>query len=422
MIRFQFTYLGGQVAQALLFGCLVVGFSVHAQERQFHTWTDLSGSYKVEASFVRINGDSVELQDKLGKPLKVPLSKLSLDSQLQAKKLANPKAFEKPATSASSLAIPTDIGPSPFPPNPTIEQFMDTLIRESKVKNPSVVWHAVPKEMQTEIDSLVVKGVNMAGTSILTQVRSLLGNVGKIVREKKQFILAHPQVVSNPPVASALTDSWKEISAVSDVLTDRSFWAASNFQTGKIGPWFCALQTKLGPPSEALTKKLLELAPPGTPGISAGSLDEMKYKVLSKSADTAQLELTVAGQPPTKVDFKRVGESWLPVQIADQWKEQFAMARAAMDGLSEDKIKETRLLVGATLTTVGGFVSNLANAESQDEFNQVISQIMVLAQQGAGQALGGPPPGLQPGIQQPGNPPAGGQPSRPAKPNFRGDR
>jgi hypothetical protein len=59
-----------------------------AAERSWRTWTDDSGTYKVEAKYLRIEGNTVFLkQKKDGKELKVPLDRLSTPDREIAKRL-----------------------------------------------------------------------------------------------------------------------------------------------------------------------------------------------------------------------------------------------------------------------------------------------------------------------------------------------
>jgi len=48
-----------------------------ATPRALRTWTDSTGRFKVQARFVRIDGDTVVVEDEQGQQRGVPLSRLS---------------------------------------------------------------------------------------------------------------------------------------------------------------------------------------------------------------------------------------------------------------------------------------------------------------------------------------------------------
>jgi hypothetical protein len=154
-----------------------------------------------------------------GREAKVGLSSLSLDSHLQAVKLANPAAFSKPLPKAEikqeiKVEIPElslnvdEMLRSPFPSNPTIEQFLDILQREHAAGNFFVDWHAIPPKMQSDIEDLVVKSVEVVGPTTVNQIRILLRDLNTIVQDKQEFILAHPMVASQPQLVAQLEKHW----------------------------------------------------------------------------------------------------------------------------------------------------------------------------------------------------------------------
>ncbi len=81
---------------------------LYGQDSKLTKWEDVSGAFKIEAEFVRMDGDNVLLKNSQGKELRIPLAKLSIGSQLQAKKLANPALFEKPKAKPSPTTQPAN--------------------------------------------------------------------------------------------------------------------------------------------------------------------------------------------------------------------------------------------------------------------------------------------------------------------------
>lgn len=96
--------------------CLSVGTLSFSQER---TWTDKSGKYKVEASFIRIVDGQLKLKRLDNKKeIFVPLSRLSAEDQAAAKNMMarlnlNPND-EKPTTSKKSLKLKAEVKLSNF--------------------------------------------------------------------------------------------------------------------------------------------------------------------------------------------------------------------------------------------------------------------------------------------------------------------
>lgn len=376
-------------------------------------WTDNTEKTTIEAEFVRMAEGAVILK-RDGKEISVPLAKLSMGSHLQALKLAKPDAYSKAPTKASAGIEQTAestrlLNESPFAENQTIEQFLETIGTELQNGNGTVFWHALTPEMQADVEDLVVTAVDAGGKGMMVQVRSLMKNVGTLVREKKSFILAYPLIASNQQAAKDLERSWPEISEVVEAITDKSNWDSANFKAGNVGPWVAGLSAKLGKPyynAVDLTMRSVHKAP----------LDELlSYKIISKTDKSATIQLILSpgkdpktGQAPKPLpspplELLNVSGKWLPKDLVENWKSSIASAKPQL----ESEMPK----VSAGLSFVIPLVSSLANAKSQQEFNQALQGIMepIMATLGpnglAGMQGGNGPPG---GFGGPGGPPGGG--------------
>jgi hypothetical protein len=49
--------------------------------KEIRTWSDSSGSFSIEAKFVKFNGNDVVLEDKTGKVMNVPITRLSTEDR-----------------------------------------------------------------------------------------------------------------------------------------------------------------------------------------------------------------------------------------------------------------------------------------------------------------------------------------------------
>jgi len=81
---------------------------------EVRTWTDATGKFKREASFQRLDGDSVVLQTADGKGLKIPLDRLAAADQAYVKK-ATAKPDDDPFQAFEPASKPTAASDSPPP-------------------------------------------------------------------------------------------------------------------------------------------------------------------------------------------------------------------------------------------------------------------------------------------------------------------
>lgn len=418
------------VAPLALAVCLTGSPSAWAQasaEGEPQSWVDATGSFKIEAKFVKLEGTHVVLLTSEGKQLNVPYAKLSLSSQLQAKKAADPSAFKPPEF--PSAYAPPPIAANPFPEDPTIEQFIDTFRAELKAERADVLWHAMPADMQSEVESIVIKLAEIAGPKTFKQMQAVLPNLLTIVRDKRSMILANQRIARQPELAKNLAEILPASEPMIEVLTRPTTWSSQNFKPGKVGPWLVALMNDLTKSNKKLQEIAQRLMPEMAPGKAAAGnqaaatsqgypeaqgygqgypaqgapsgqtaaapkkpidLMEASYKVLEKTTDTAKVEFQGANGAKEEVVFKKVGGRWLPQPLADNWQVQFAAVRSALDGMDQTAIDQVRTGISSGLTFVNGVLGSLANAKTQQEFDQLINPFAGQFEQGfRGFAQGG---------------------------------
>jgi hypothetical protein len=392
-------------------------------------WVSSQGK-AIEADFVRLDEETLTLRLKTtGKEVSVPLPSLSLESHLQALKLAEPEAFAKPLLQAPVKPVIEDFEPSftlsgeellksPFPSNPTIEQFLDTFIAEVERGNVFVTWHALPPKMQTDVETLMFRVLGAVKPPQWVQVRALMKSVKTIVQEKKEFILGYPDVASQAEMVQSLDADWHKLAAFTASITTEANWQKENFEQGKILPWVANISALLAP----YVVEGLESA------VASGAPKLLQYTIKNQSAATAEVEILFGPMPPIVTRFQKVGQIWLiPAQMN-------AMRSSVDQGLAQIPPNLDTSPISAVLLGVNAVAGSLARASTQAEFNEAIEQLKMLVPQspggpggfsvpgGGGSAPGSNPPGAGgPSFSPPGGGGAGGSGgNRPGRPSAAG--
>ena len=381
---------------SLTFASSTVVCAQGTDEKPTLTWVDESGSHKIEAKFVKLDGPNVVLLTALGKQINVPYSKLNLSSQLQAKKLDNPQAFEPPKLPSSFAAPP--LPENPYPEDPTIDEFLEIFQTSLKEGRAEGLWYALPPDMQNEIELIVVKAADIAGPKFFKQLQSVLPNVLSIVRDKRSFILSHPRLVRMPEVVKPLSVLLPAIEPVLEVLTKPARWSSENFKGGKVGPWIVDFSNDLIASEKQVVAALSQLQV-FKASMKGFDIESLTYKVLEKTADTAKVEINVAKQPKQVINYKKIGRTWLPVETADNGLASLVEARNYLERMDKAAIDQLRLNLSSGLTMANGVLGSLANAKTQMEFNQLIDPFIGGMEPMMRQALG---PTGRPGM--PGSP------------------
>lgn len=383
-------------------------------------WVSVQGT-AIEAVFVRMAEDKVVLEmSKTGKEVTVSLSSLSLESHLQALKLANPQAYNKPLVKADVAPPPEPFVPeitlsgdelleSPFVSDSSLENFLETLNTELERGNTFVAWHALPPRMQTDVEKILGKVLGSVKPQQMIQLRTLFKSIRTVIVDKQEFIFGHPAFASQPGSAAQLRQEWPMFQSLAEAVCAEENWQIENFGATKVVPWVANMSARIGPFVHAGMKDVKQVQ---------GQV--VNYNITSQSSDGGEVELSLAGAPgPLKVRVQKFEKIW----IVPEWMS--AMRGGVDQALPQvaDGIDTSALSIG--LLGVNAIAGKIARASTQEEFNEAIAELETLpgvkevseavrnqvAMQAAGQGMAPPaagqgmsPPGVGKGMA----PPAGG--------------
>ncbi len=367
------------------------------------TWTDSSGKFKIQASFVRMEGNQVVLKKSDGSEVKVPLSKLSSASQQLAKGASASSKPLKPNASSNAAS-------SKLNADATIEQFLDHMKAMTEAKDYSFVWDSLPASYQSDIESIV----RQVGKELDPATHKALVDTKKqiiyLLQQKKQFVLnTHVLPMLNDPKVG---DAYDPVVTALDTVLAIDMFSPDALQKQEIKVLATNYLLKAGPALDKLKSQLEALGmAPAESGMT--NVNSMNYKVKSIDSNKAEVTFSVEGQPDQTEVFVKVEGRWVPEKIASNWKKNIAeMKKHLAENFSRSKQQEFE-------TGIKQFNANvlepLAKVQTQEEFDQFIQPLGMLAMMftGGGMPLNGgqemPPfgPGAEPFA--PGEPPAFGE-------------
>lgn len=406
-------------------GTLAVGPTAFAQEaNEKLKWTDISGARTIEAKFVRLDGDNVVLEKADGSEVTVPLNKLNLKSQAQAKRMANPRAFEKkpsstenmkPDTKSSDSAAgksttePKADAPAASAPNRvtlakgvSAADTLKTVLEEYKKGNYGVVMDTMPPETTQLLTELISKASGKLNKSSFDSIKTLFKRSAKVMGEKKQFIMNYPKVPSEvKPRLSAHYDTL--VSLLNDIVASPAadYKALTDGDVEKVLPVILRLADVYGTkfietekqldPNGAAAKTPVFISLWNTP-IPRTSLNPENMRIINENGDQAQLEFVGISGTKESINLQRIDGRWLgaETEITRAGMEQMKQQIAQVDSVDPAQMSG-QLTLG--LAVVGGLIGQLERAKTQEEFNQQMDQLF----EAAGQMVpGGGVPGLPP--------------------------
>lgn len=381
-----------------------------AQRGDVTTWTRSDGK-KVDAEFKRMDGNNVVLLTKDGKEAKVPLNKLSKESQQMAKDAAKaalsapakkepkkePKNEPKNEPSKSEPSSEGDTTSGEIPEIPVVsfssslsaQEFYDIIGRELDKNNAAVLWDAMPSKYQSDIEELMEIQMKPVDPALAKTLSSTAKKLVAVLREKKSFVLNNPKVKQLPPSTVNMEKLYDpmidfvETAMVSNAV-DVSKLSRSQYRE--------LMANSLG--------KLLEKGRKLVPGFPMADPKVIeKYTHLKVTKDSSGNEsLNVDGQ---MIKLVNIEGRWLPEPMVQQWPQIIEQAKSQSKMQTPEMVAQGTAQVKFIIASVVlPTIAELKSAETQGDFDQLVDDKITMVQGMIGGMLGGAGgPGGRPGAQ-----------------------
>jgi hypothetical protein len=351
--------------------CLIwLGTAALVHGRTPMTWTDKTGKHKVEAEFVKLDGTTLVLKRTDGKVIELSITNLDAASQNQARQAAREALLEKPAAPAASGSNAPVIK---FPANATAKEFVDLVIAEVKKKNNLVYWDALPASYQKDVEEVANLAISKVDPAIFVQIENVGKRAIKVLRTKKEMVLATPMVqqvpgdVQLPRIYDPAVDLL-EAYVVSDFLKPQ------RIKEGRIRDLLGNYMRN----ANAKMEQLIAVLPADLPfrdQFAVGIPEGFRYE-LEEIGSKASLKLLYREQPPVPMVLVQEQGRWLPEQLVENWSAQVKQIKAQIQNVTPEQMAQAKQQVGAVIgLTINPVIGQLENASSQAEFDEAINNI-----------------------------------------------
>ncbi len=358
--------------------------SLVAQE----TWTDVTGEKTLTAEFVKLEGVQLTLKKADGKEVVLPLSKLDDKSRLKARAIARDGGVSDSASSSSGTPPSKNVAPVAFPASSTAQEFMDVILQELESKNPIVLWDALPASKQNQVQEVVKLASTKIEQRTLNLIKKFRTDLLTAVRGKKEFVL-NSRVIPIPPDQKAiLAGSYDALVALIEAYIPAEWMDAAYLQKTPIREVLSTYMTRIVRKADALEKSLPNDSPfKAMLTQASGSVTATAETV---SSNEARVTMNAPGVPGAPMKFVLSEGRWLPQDLLDNWDQALAQATSVLEAANP---KEIHMGVGQGMLFANGLLGAISSAETQEEFDEQIGQLMNLAQMGGGMMPPGGPPG-----------------------------
>ncbi|MBU6238375.1 MAG: hypothetical protein KGQ51_11135 [Planctomycetes bacterium] len=391
--------LARQVLVALSFA-MTLGVTTYSQERSIRDpleWVDRSGDYRVEARFVKLDGNAVVMKTVDGLDLRIPFDQLSKESVDQAKAIAAAKNSgksmftPKESSGDSTPSDSSDSSPSSISlENLDAKSFVAKVVRELEKRNITVLWDAMPASKQKDIEKIIAAFATRLDPKSFDMLRKTRNTALDIARKQQKFVIGSSVFQIPSDVKESLNGAYPYMVDFVDALITKELFDPKRLQAGNmrsfIDDWKKGLNSSI--------EKLATTLPEGDPGRAALLESKIDYTLESNSSDTATMKLQSPAGPmgpgqEVSLELIRAEGRWIPKQMVDGWESGVGQTLAAVNTINGEQVHQQ---LQGFLFLLNAPLQTLKNAKSQEEFDKTL---MDIAQ--AFQGMAGNVPGAAPG-------------------------
>ena len=250
---------------------------------------------------------------------------------------------------------------------------------------PVVIWDALPESYQKDVHELVHNLMGKVDGSFYNSIADTSKKLTKVLKEKKQFILAHPMVAQQMPNKAEVEKQWDQIVGILDSILSSDLGKYETAKTVNVGAFLDTTGSKI----MADLTNAAKLASTGERRSEANEMLDMyeklkkiKATMVKESGDTATVKVEMPGEETKETEFVRIEGKWLPKEMVDGWKEMMTEARKALSGIDAAELKKNTDQAFDIIGKVNGVLDQLDKAKTQEKFNAAINGLMALMQGG----------------------------------------
>ncbi|GAB4221995.1 MAG: hypothetical protein Kow0062_17400 [Acidobacteriota bacterium] len=248
------------------------------------------------------------------------------------------------------------------------------LAHDLAAGHPETAWEALPASYREDVQSLLREATERLDGQLWDASFRTLGKLGRVIEEKREFILANPMLQSQKEAIPGLERTLDGMASTLHTLAESDLASFDRLAELDIGEFLATTGVEL-------MAKLRSIPAAEGEESWADSFDKLgrtTVTVLSREDGRAVLRIEVPDEEPREEAWVRVEDRWVPEEIASSWSENISKMRDAIRGAEATDTEEKRQAAMMQLAVVDGVLDQLLATKTAEEFNSKIGAIFGL--------------------------------------------
>ncbi len=248
---------------------------------------------------------------------------------------------------------------------------IQTVITEFANGNGGILWQAMPTSYQTDVSDLLHLAGSKIDSELYDKSFATIASLAEVIDQQQAFILNTSFMAERSAEELAqLEAALPAIVGLVETITSSELASTTGLLNFNGQEFFDTTVSKL----TQYTETLGQLA--GEESMLSGYINAV-VSVVEADDVQATLLTTIPGQEPLEQVFTKVEQRWVPSEMANGWAAEIAEAKAELDATSMEDVAAQKPQIMGVLTMIDGVLTQLAAAETQEQFDQSLKGAMM---------------------------------------------
>ena len=238
------------------------------------------------------------------------------------------------------------------------------------------LWDSLPKSYQSDVEGIVHTFGEKADAEVYNEALKTASAAANLLESKKSIILELIKESAPPNKKDQLASIEKNYDSIVGLLkaiVDSDAKTIDGLKVLDIAKFCADIQPH--------TKTLAELAAIADKDMDISKVKAATVKLLSKSDDKAEVEVSMEGKKPQKFKVVKVEKRWVPEEMEKDWNKQIGEAKDSVSKVQEMSAVEKEKVLSA-MRLVQAAIKDLESANTKEELQEK-------AQKAMGEIMGG---------------------------------
>jgi len=227
--------------------------------------------------------------------------------------------------------------------------------------NARAIWDAMPASYQQDISFLVHTGATKVDPVIYDKAFALARKIVDVMADKKQMILASPQVANTRP--EKIKAAYDPVVEMLSLVVNSDISELAKLKNLDIGKFMAGTGSTIVKKGMALREQV------GHGPKRLAALKDVKVTLVSAANGVATLNIEAPDKPAKTEAFVRIEGKWLPMKMVAAWAPKMAEAKAKVQTMEPKLDEAQKQQLVAMMDIVDTQLDTLAKTDDQEKFN-----------------------------------------------------